>query len=136
MSGPAPPPPPPPPRAPPYPVVEVDSHGWIRDVEFGQPPRIVRGRPPRCPRTIDAGAAPRGDQGDFFFREYTSGTEDFLTEGGTYNTRRRPQRAGPVWKGRSGDPPRSRPRRVVPPPSFLRLPWVCWGYAMRFPPRG
>ena len=82
-------------------------------------PRIVRGRPPRCPRTKRRRrSTPRGS-GGLFLSRVTSGTEDFLTEGGTYNTRRRPQRAGPCGKaGRSGDPPRSRPRRVSLPPPF------------------
>ena len=103
-------------------------------MEFGQPPRIVRGRPPRCPRTKRRRrSTPRGS-GGLFLSRVTSGTEDFLTEGGTYNTRRRPQRAGPCGKGRSGDPPRSRPRSVVPPPFCGSLGVLGLRYALP-PPR-
>ena len=78
-------------------------------------------------------SAPRGS-GGLFLSRVTSGTEDFLTEG-TYNTRRRPQRAGPCGKAAPGDPPRSRPKSSPPAPSFLRLPGCVGVTLCASPPR-
>ncbi len=86
-------------------------------------PASSRKAAPQCPRTKTQAQHPRGSGGTFSFASHLR-DEDFLTEGGTYNTRRRPQRAGPCGKAAAqGDPPRSRPRSGYPP-SFLRLPRV------------
>ena len=79
-------------------------------------PRNRRGRPPnaRGPRRR---RSTRGDQGGLFLSRVTSGPEDFLTEG-TLQHEAASAAGRAVWKGRSGDPPRSRPRSGSPPPPF------------------
>ena len=87
-------------------------------MEFGQPPRIVEEGPQgaRGPRRR---RSTRGDQGDCFFRESPPGRG--LPDRGDVQHEAASAAGRAVWKGRSGDPPRSRPRSGSPP-SFLRLP--------------
>ena len=120
-----------PPRvAPPYPV--VSRFTWLdqgRGVRPATPHR--RGRPPPNARGPRRRRSTRGDQAGLFLSRVTSGTEDFLTEGGTRGgVRSGPGRVErPLLKGT----PRGADQGVVTPPPFCGSPG-CWGYAYALPP--
>ena len=93
-------------------------------------PASSRKAAPQCPRTKTQAQHPRGS-GGLFLSRVTSGTEDFLTEGGTRGgVRSGPGRVErPLLKGT----PRGADQGVVTPPPFCGSPG-CWGYAYALPP--
>ena len=121
-----------PPEGPSLPGSCVDSHGWIRTWSRASHPASSEEGPPSARGPRRRRSTPRGS-GGLFLSRVTSGTEDFLTEGTLYNTRRRPQRAGPCGTAAQGTP-RGADQGVVPP-SFLRLPGVLGFTLCASPPR-